>query len=74
MLDELNFSTPIAFKQKEKGAAAAAMSLLAPSALQVSLILMRWMSPKLWRFLYPVSFFRVVNSACAVGKPLKSLQ
>ncbi|CAM9212486.1 unnamed protein product, partial [Ectocarpus sp. 12 AP-2014] len=34
VLDELNFSTPIAFKHKEKGAAAAAMSLLAPSALQ----------------------------------------
>ena len=35
VLDELNFSTPVAFKHKEKGAAAAAMSLLAPSALQV---------------------------------------
>eukprot|EP00903_Cladosiphon_okamuranus_P008054 g7768.t1 len=34
VLDELNFSTPVAFKHKEKGAAAAAMSLLAPSALQ----------------------------------------
>lgn len=35
VLDELNVSTPITFKHKEKGAAAAAMALLAPSALQV---------------------------------------
>lgn len=35
VLGELNVSTPIAFKHKEKGAAVAAMSLLAPSALQV---------------------------------------
>ncbi|CAM9317037.1 unnamed protein product, partial [Laminaria digitata] len=34
VLDELNVSTPITFKHKEKGAAAAAMALLAPSALQ----------------------------------------
>lgn len=47
VLDELNFSTPIAFKQKEKGAAAAAMSLLAPSALQVQL--MRSISPEFCR-------------------------
>ena len=37
VLDELNVSTPITFKHKEKGAAAAAMALLAPSALQVLL-------------------------------------
>lgn len=36
VLDELNFSTPVTFKHKEKGAAVAAMSLLAPSALQVN--------------------------------------
>lgn len=36
VLDELNASTPVAFNHKEKGAATAAMSLLAPSALQVS--------------------------------------
>ena len=35
VLNELNVSTPVAFKHKEKGAAAAAMSLLTPSALQV---------------------------------------
>lgn len=35
VLDELNASTPVAFNHKEKGAATAAMSLLAPSALQV---------------------------------------
>lgn len=38
VLDELNVSTPIAFNHKEKGAAAAAMTLLAPSALQVCLL------------------------------------
>lgn len=35
VINELNNSTPVAFRHKEKGAAAAALSLLSPSALQV---------------------------------------
>lgn len=37
VLDEINVSTPVAFKHKEKGVATAAMGLLAPAALQVQI-------------------------------------